>query len=98
MTHPTIERPDWYGLGKEIVIMNQRAEHVEWCKRRAMEYFDRGDLNSAVTSMMSDMRKRADTSYPDVLDTIGMMELMNGNRDGVRRWIEGFNDEPARNP
>jgi hypothetical protein len=71
--------------------MSGRAEYVAWCKTRALEYLDRGDLSNAYTSMASDMRKRDDTQYPAVLDQIGIMELMTRNADGVRRWIEGFN-------
>jgi hypothetical protein len=68
-----------------------RAEYVEWCKVRALEYFDRGDLGDAVASMMSDMQKREDTQYPVALDQLAMLDLMTGNREGVRRWIVGFN-------
>jgi hypothetical protein len=68
-----------------------RDEYVQWCKDRALEYFNRGDLDDAVASMMSDMRKRDDTQYPEVLDHLALLELMNYNREGVRRWIVGFN-------
>lgn len=69
-----------------------RSEHLQWCKDRALEYLNRGDLNNAATSMMSDMKKHPETAnYPAVLDQLVMLELMNRNADGVRRWIEGFN-------
>lgn len=30
------------------------AEHLQWCKDRAIEYVDAGDLNQAYTSMITD--------------------------------------------
>ncbi|MGO9450599.1 MAG: hypothetical protein ACLQDV_06055 [Candidatus Binataceae bacterium] len=32
-----------------------RAEHLAWCKKRALEYLDRGDTVSAVSSMLGDL-------------------------------------------
>lgn len=68
-----------------------RAEHVQWSKDRALEYLDAGDLPTAVASMTQDMNLREDTTPPPVLLQLAMLELMKGDRDGVRRWIEGFN-------
>lgn len=70
-----------------------RNEHLAWAKARATEYLDRGDIRNAVTSMMSDLSKHDDFTGPtyDMLNRLGMMELMAGNQPGVRRWIEGFN-------
>lgn len=70
-----------------------RSEHLQWCKDRAIEYLDKGDQNSAVGSMMSDLAK-----HPDLEDHIGIqlgLMLMMGkclNSDKqVRDWILGFN-------
>lgn len=71
--------------------MSARTDHVAWSKRRALAELDRGDLGEAVASMMSDMSKRDDTRPPAVLLQLGMLGVVNGDRDGVRRWIEGFN-------
>ena len=70
-----------------------RAEHLEWCKKRAHEYLDRGDLTNAVTSMMSDMTKHEETKFATegVLGQLGMMAVMSGNYNEVRRYIDGFN-------
>lgn len=38
-----------------------RAEHLQWCKNRAMEYVDRGEINDALASMGSDLNKHPDT-------------------------------------
>ena len=70
--------------------METRAEHVQWCKDRAMEYLDHGDLAGAVTSMTSDMSKRDDCNMSQVLLPLGMMYVINHDFDGVKRWVEGF--------
>lgn len=55
--------------------MRTRSEHVQFCKDRAMEYFNRGDLLEAVTSMMSDMGKHPETksSTSGALAALGLM-------------------------
>lgn len=67
-----------------------RAEHVKWCKARALEYLDQGDAQGAYGSMVSDMGKHEETAELMAgMAPIGMMELMSGP-DDLRRWIEGF--------
>ena len=71
-----------------------RAEHLRWCKNRAMEYVTRGDLNEAVTSMLSDLGKHeeAKASSQGVCAQIGMMELMRGpTKESIEKFIKGFN-------
>jgi hypothetical protein len=34
-----------------------RAEHLNWCKQRALEYVATGDLSQAVASMTSDLHQ-----------------------------------------
>lgn len=70
-----------------------RTEHLEWCKKRAHEYLDRGDITNAVTSMMSDMTKHEETKFAveGVLGQLGMLAVMSGDRNEVRRYIDGFN-------
>lgn len=70
--------------------MQTRAEYVQWCKDRALEYVKAGDLQNALASMMSDMSKREDTKPASVLFMLGTMELNNGP-EAMRRFIEGFN-------
>ncbi len=71
--------------------MMTRAEHLEWAKERALEYWSVGDLANAVTSMISDMGKHDDLKVSPLLMQLGMMELMRGDQHGVRSWIIGFN-------
>lgn len=70
-----------------------RAEHLAWCKQRALEYADQGDVGGAVASMTSDLGK-----HPDAAGHSGIMLLtmqaMAGHFDRpgeLRRTIEGFN-------
>jgi hypothetical protein len=38
-----------------------RDEHLAWCKRRALECIDAGDLTHAVAGMASDLKAHPDT-------------------------------------
>lgn len=67
-----------------------RDEHVEWCKKRAREYLDRGDVKNAIASMLSDMRKHPDCGVNSALEMLGLMEAINNDMAGARRFIEGF--------
>ena len=69
-----------------------RDEHLTWCKTRALEYLDRGDRSNAVASMISDMGKHPETDISGtVLAELGLFELMYGDTESTRRYIEGFN-------
>ena len=71
--------------------MRTRAEHLDWCKQRALDYLDRGDLLNAVTSMLSDLDKHPDTrSNNPTLYMLGMIYIRDRDAQGVRRFIEGF--------
>jgi hypothetical protein len=75
----------------DAVAMRTREEHLAWCKQRALEYLDRGDLQNAVASMGSDLNKHEETkSNNQHLFALGILYVMNNDFDGVRRWIEGF--------
>jgi hypothetical protein len=69
-----------------------RDEHLAWCKRRALESVDAGDLTNAVGNMASDLKTHPDTDNPALngLATIGMMYVMDGDKAAVQRWIERF--------
>lgn len=70
--------------------MPTRTEHLAWCKTRALEYLDSGDVANAVTSMGSDMDKHPETKVSPPLMGLAMLYIMNSDAGGVRRWIEGF--------
>ncbi len=70
-----------------------RKEHLAWCKKRALEYVDRGEFIGAISSMISDLRK-----HPETVDHVGIELLAAMTLTGyiitdsdARRAIEGFN-------
>lgn len=70
-----------------------RDEHLALCKKRALEYLDRGDMNNAVTSMLSDLTKHSDTKrIGETMAGYGIFLLLQ-KRDSreIRKFIEGFN-------
>ena len=76
-------------------MLRTREEHLTWCKQRALEYLNRGQLVDAVTSMMSDLDKHEETkqkpgSALSMLGVFTALEANKGNRESVRRYIEGF--------
>ena len=70
-----------------------REEHLDWCKRRAIEYCDAGDPKQAFTSMCSDLRTHPELERHSAME-LGMMLLMGGHLSTVeemRKFILGFN-------
>ena len=69
-----------------------RDEHVNWCKKRALEYLDRGDVSNAIASIMSDMNKHPETKLEpgSVFTMLGLMAVASGDPREARRYIEGF--------
>lgn len=70
-----------------------RAEHLAWCKKRAIEYINAGDIEGGVTSMLSDMDKHPETKLQagGVLAQLGMLTIIQNNIPNARRFVEGFN-------
>ena len=79
--------------------MNDRSDHVAWCKERALLELTAPDrteadaVANAFASMVSDLRKHPDTEdHP--ANSLGMQLLIAGHlstRDEMRRWVEGYN-------
>lgn len=70
-----------------------RSEHLAWCKQRALEYVDIGDLDQAMASMLSDLGKHKETAN-HVGKDLFVLERMSGRLTTpreVRKFIEGFN-------
>ncbi len=68
-------------------------ERIDWAKKRALEFIDeRDDMAGGFTSMCSDMMKSDLTRHlmDEFILKIGQMELLSGNTQAVRRWIDGF--------
>lgn len=69
-----------------------REAHLEWCKKRAMEYVDAGDLTQAYASFGSDMSGHPETSNHAAMG-MGLLMLMQGMLDTpekMRKFINGF--------
>lgn len=70
-----------------------RAEHLQWCKDRALMYADQGDVSQAMASMGSDLNKHPETKNHEGMKLM-MMLAMNGHLSTpaeIRKFIEGFN-------
>ncbi len=69
-----------------------RAEHLEWCKQRALEYVDAGQLQNAFASMGNDLNKHDETrDHPGI--KLGLQMLIMGQLnapESMRRYIVGF--------
>lgn len=70
-----------------------REEHMEWCKSRALEYVDSGDIKNALASMGSDLEKHPETAGHAGME-LGLMLKITGNlytKEQMREFINGFN-------
>ena len=70
-----------------------REEHLEWCKKRALEYVDMGDVNQALNSMISDLSKHEGTQNHAAIQ-LGVTMMMGGqlsSSEKMRHFILGFN-------
>ncbi len=71
-----------------------RAEHIKWCKERAiaeMDFYDKPE--QGIISMMSDLRKHPETNN-DTMQTMCAMMLVAGkikSRQQAIDFINGFN-------
>lgn len=73
--------------------METRKEHLDWCKKRALEYVDLGDPQQALMSMMSDLTKHPETENHAGIE-LGMMLSLGGHLNTVpemKKFIVGFN-------
>ena len=70
--------------------MQDRDEHLAWCKRRALDYLDRGEIREAITSMLSDLNKHPQLGCNPYLAMVGMMAARDLDVGAARRFIEGF--------
>lgn len=70
-----------------------RQEHVAWCKKRALEYVERGDLENAFGSMVSDLGKHPETvGHIGIPMGVGLQAIGKLNtKEEMRKFIEDFN-------
>lgn len=70
-----------------------REEHLAWCKERALEYVEQGNLTDAYASMASDLTKHPETEKHAAIQ-LGMMLMVSGHlgtAQKMREFINGFN-------
>jgi len=69
--------------------VDDRAEHLAWCKQRALEYVQRGDLTQAFTSLVSDLGKHPKTrDSADIAVELGGRLLLAGHLSTARQMEE----------
>ena len=76
-----------------LVTAVSRAEHLAWCKTRALAYVEQGDLHNAFASLMSDLRKHQETENHGAVG-LGMMLMLGGmlnTAKDMRDFIKGCN-------
>ena len=61
-----------------------------------MKYYNAGDLPNAVVSMMGDLGKHPETAHSTtgalaMLGLLAAQQAQCGDREGVKRYILGFN-------
>jgi len=73
-----------------------RAEHIEWCKKRALEYCKPGQwhsLHEAFSSMVSDLSKHDETKG-HIGIMLGMQTMLVGGLNSpaqMKDFYNGFN-------
>lgn len=70
-----------------------RAEHLQWCKSRALKYCDDNDVKQAWASMASDLGKHEETINHAAIG-LGTIMMLGGHlstSDEMRKFINGFN-------
>jgi len=70
--------------------MEDREAYVEQCKARAREYLMRGEIENAITSILSDLSGHSETTPNSVLAMLGMRIIVDRDHRGAERFIEGF--------
>jgi hypothetical protein len=66
-----------------------RAQHLAWCKTRALEYVEAGNIQEAIASMLSDLSKHPETQKS--ADLGFMLSLSVRTERDARKFVEGFN-------
>ena len=75
----------------EKVNKMNRKEHMEWCKQRAHEELNRGSVQNAIASMLSDLTKHPETAKSAHIAGMLMLTLDLNNKHSIRKFIDGFN-------
>ena len=72
-----------------------RANHLRWCKNRALRYSRAGDVPQALMSFSSDIGKHDETKgLIDIVVNLGIPQVAMGGLStpqAMEKFIEGFN-------
>lgn len=73
--------------------MVTRQEHLDWAKKRALDYIENGYFHEAYQSMALDLRDHPETKNHSgiVLGLQLKLSGLLGDPDSMREFIEGFN-------
>ena len=66
-----------------------RDDHLYWCKSRAVDYLDRGEIREGILSFLSDMQKHEETKSHGAL--MFLLGMSNNTRAEVKKFILDFN-------
>jgi hypothetical protein len=67
-------------------------EHLQWSKKRALEYVERGDFTGAWASMLSDLSSNDELKNHSALE-LGTLLMFGGHlntKDNMKKFIEDF--------
>ena len=71
--------------------LTSRAEHLAWCKQRALQYLDADDVDQAWASFTSDLRMHSQTANHMAIE-LGNQLYFAGHLSTakeMRKFIEG---------
>lgn len=72
-------------------LSTDRGRHLHWCKQRAIECINRGELEQAWASFASDMEKHESTRGRLGNDYLLLAMMYMNSPTQLQRFIEGFN-------
>jgi hypothetical protein len=75
-------------MDRSVIADVPRDKYVERCKQRALDYLDRGDLKTAVSSFVNNMHARPDCELPQHLAELGVALWMSKDAQGWKALIE----------
>ena len=66
---------------------------MQWCKNRALQYVDLGDIDQAMASILSDLRKHPETQKHAGGEMMLMLKMGGhlSTREEMRKFINGLN-------
>lgn len=73
--------------------MTTRAEHLKWCKDRAIKLANQDNIEEAISSMFYDIEKHPETEGHIAVE-LGTMLMLGGHlstKAEVIKFIEDFN-------